>query len=876
MLSYSFIAALSLSTAFAQTPNRQEWEQMVRDFGQSIMQHVSGEAWETALTGYINKGLYRTSCALGVFDLERSSTETRFAYINMKSRNFLGATRAAHATGGGSSEESAGVSLDKFIEMTPRNGGRFTPLGFHESDSTCNHGGTTLDEFLRRSGRSRADYSSHINEVIEIWGSMGYKIMAGVLLNGKDPLNRNTAAREVMIHEGTQCQRSGPCWQSFGCIVPPLRTQRSLCENVLNKGRTVVYIHKNGFADRYNDYKDWQRAFPTLKQWYSGTTDCLDYGQSAFNNPGAPTNTPPQSLVAGSSRVLNTAEMEARSNLLGRGPEIILGGSPLGTPFSGTDSSDLTPNSTGNNIMLMGVLAVPAAASLINTKQNQVAEGSHEYKMCQSLSNQTLCKSVQSCRQGIVDSGRFGQASQVAANESLKWTAGETEYAAAEMQNHIQDCYAYDCLEQKSEEFVCAGSTVVDSAKLGRTLEKTTYDRRSSCDPGTFQTQDNEACRVALQEYDDFAQAEARLHAELEQQTRVNLTTMAQQYSEDKDKQVNAGDFQRGQLTGFSSTFSQLADFQLAKAAVMTAHYNKFPTFEKMKNDCIKRIVPYQNEGVDTYNYMIKQYDDYIQSMPSTDSITNACDRVISRDSSILIRNNSSREFVARVIDESLVLEKKYRDAANDLSNKSLDVGDLFNKLKDSGVLSDLDARKRELKKCEEDNCFGKMEGRLSENVSYSSDSQFAEAFNYRNRLFQRVRSNEPLKDLASVSPTVLGKFVDSVSFRRKDSNRLEVTVRKEDLNSAEIPGAKYQIPKTGIHDASFIEELPTFYARSRYWRDHYDVLRTPDGTEVIDPISSADSPLFLIISQRYNYHFYELPKLKKVEGKNFFKTIGD
>lgn len=858
------------------TPNRQEWEQMVRDFGQSIMQHVSGEAWETALTGYINKGLARTSCALAVFDLERPSTQPRFAYINMKSRNFLGSTRAAHATGGGGTQESASVSLDKFIQMTPVNGGRFTPLGMHVSDTMCKHGGTTLDSFLAKSGRSRADFSSHINQTIEIFGSMGYKIMAGVLLNGKDSLNQNTAAREVMIHEGTQCHSSGSCWQSFGCIVPPLKTQKSLCDNVLNKGRTVVYIHKDGFADKYNDYKDWQKAFPTLKQWATGSTDCLDHGQTAFSNSAVTTVQPPQSLAAGSSRLLNSAEAEANSALLGRGPELILGGSPLGTPFSGNDSSHLVPDSA-NSVMLMGAIAAPAAMALTDKKQNGVAEGSHEYKMCQSLSNQTLCKSVQSCRNSQVDPGRFGQASQVVAHESQKWTTGEAEYAAGEMQSHIQDCYAYDCMEQKSDDFVCAGSTVIDSAKLGKTLEKTTYDKRSSCDPGTFQTQDTEACRVALQEYDDLAEAEGKLHQELEQQTKINLEVMAQTYKEDKDKQINAGEFQRSQLTGYSSTFSQLADFQLAKAAVMTAHYNKFPTYEKLKKDCYEKITPYQREGVESFNYIVKQYEDYIQPQPLNNPITEACDRVIARDAPILIRNNSAREFVSRVIDESLALEKKYRDAANDLNNKSLDVDSVFNKLKESGVAGDLEARKRELKKCLEENCFGPKEGRLYENNGYNSDVRYAEAFNYRNRLFQSVRNDQPLQNVASVSPVVLGKFVDSVATKRTDNNILVASKKEREADtSSEIPQLKSNSIAAGVHDTDFVEEMPAFYARSRFWRDHYDVLRTPDGTEVIDPISSAEIPLFAIISQRYNYHFYELPKQKTIQGKMFFKTIGD
>ncbi|PJB52967.1 MAG: hypothetical protein CO099_09675, partial [Bdellovibrio sp. CG_4_9_14_3_um_filter_39_7] len=209
---------------------------------------------------------------------------------------------------------------------------------------------------------------------------------------------------------------------------------------------------------------------------------------------------------------------------------------------------------------------------------------------------------------------------------------------------------------------------------------------------------------------------------------------------QEKDKQTIAGDYQKGQLTGYSTTFSQLADFQLAKASVMTAHYNRFPTYEKLKEDCVKKITPYQNEGVDTYQHIVDQWEGFITSSPSRTPITQACDKVIAKDSSILIRNNKSREFVARVIDESLALEKKYRDAAADLSNNSLEVGDIFNKLKSSGVIDDLEARKRELKKCEEDNCFNRNLDDLVANNDYSSDPSFSSAFTYRNRFFQSVK----------------------------------------------------------------------------------------------------------------------------------------
>ena len=856
-------------------PNRQEWEKMVKDFGQSMMQYVSGEAWETALTGYINKNLYSKTCTLGIFDLEQPSSNRRLAFINMKNRNFLGATQAAHGTGGkhtqGAARESANHSLETFIAKSNVSGSYFTPIGFLMTGGACGHGNTSLDAYLRKNDLTRAQMQSSINAYVEVFGTMNYKIVSGTALYGQDGSLNNQSAepRSIMLHEGLQCNASGAaCGQSIGCTVPPLLTQKSLCENVVNKGKVVILNHKSGFAQKFPNYGDWQKAYPTLYQWYSGSVNCLDYQPTAFNNPTPGSHTPPQSF----GRTLTPEEIAANGNVIGRGPEVIVGGSPAGTPFSGSGGSI----GGAGTVLLMGALAVPVAMSLKKEKQSQVAEGSHEYKMCQTLSGQTLCESVKNCREGKVDSSRFGAASQVVAQEAKDWTTGEAEIAGGEMQKHIQECYAHDCMEQKSDEFVCAGTTVVDGAKLGDTLNKTTYDKRSTCDPGTFQTQDSEACRVALQEYDDFAVAEAKLHKDLEKETKINLMGAAEKYMQEKDKQTVAGDYQKGQLTGYSTTFSQLADFQLAKASVMTAHYNRFPTYEKLKEDCVKKITPYQNEGVDTYQHIVDQWEGYITSAPAQTPITEACDKVIAKDSSILIRNNKSREFVARVIDESLSLEKKYRDAASDLSNNSLEVGDIFNKLKSSGVIDDLEARKRELKKCEEDDCFKRNLQELVANNDYSSDPSFSSAFNYRNRFFQSAKDNTSLTSVAGANPQLMGQLVESLSQKRKDNNELKITKPKNETAATEIPELEKKKNANGIYQSDYEEKFPEFYARSRYWRDHYDRLRTPDGTEVIDPISSKDDSLFAVVSQRYSYHFYELPKLQKVEGKKFFKTIGD
>lgn len=854
-------------------PNRQEWEKMVKDFGQTMMQYVSGEAWETALTGYINKNLYSKTCALGIFDLEQSSSAPRLAFINMKNRNFLGSTQAAHGTGGsstqGAARESANHSLETFIAKSNVSGSYFTPIGFLMTGGACGHGNTSLDAYLQKNDLTRAQMQSTINQYLAVFGTMNYKIVSGTALYGQDGSLNNQSAepRSIMLHEGLQCHSSGTvCGQSIGCTVPPLLTQKSLCENVVNKGKVVIYNHKNGFSQKFSEYNNWQKAYPTLYRWYTGSADCTDFQPTAFNNPTPGSHSPPQSFGS----VLSPDQLAANGNIVGRGPEVILGGSPVGTPFSGSGGSI----GGAGTALLLGAIAIPVAASLKKEKQSQVAEGSHEYKMCQTLSNQTLCESVQNCREGKVDSSRFGAASQVVATESRGWTTGEAEIAAGEVQKHVQECYAYDCMEQKSEEFVCAGSTVVDSAKLGDTLTKTTYDKRSTCDPGTFETQDSEACQVSLQEYDDFAIAEAKLHKDLESETKINLLGASQKYMQDADKQTNAGDYQKGQLTSYSTTFSQLADFQLAKASVMTAHYNRFPTYDKLKNDCVKKITPYQTQGVDSYTHIVDQYEGYITSSPSQTPITEACDKVIARDSEILIRNDKSREFVSRVIDESLALEKKYRDAANDLSNNSLEVGDIFNKLKSSGVIDDLEARKRELKKCEEDNCFKRNSNELLANNNYSSDPVFSTAFNYRNRFFQNVKDKKSVTSIASSGPQLMGQMVESLSKKRKDGNELKKSKTVQESKTAEIPKVQDSKKSNGIYNGDYEEEFPKFYARSRYWRDHYDRLRTPDGTEVIDPISSKDYSLFSIVSQRYSYHFYELPKLQKVEGKKFFKTI--
>jgi len=191
-------------------------------------------------------------------------------------------------------------------------------------------------------------------------------------------------------------------------------------------------------------------------------------------------------------------------------------------------------------------------------------------------------------------------------------------------------------------------------------------------------------------------------------------------------------------------------------------------------------------------------------------------------------------------------------------------------------VIDDLEARKRELKKCEEDNCFNRNLDDLVANNDYSSDPSFSSAFTYRNRFFQSVKDNTSLTSVAGTSPQMMGQLVESLSQKRKDNNEFRIAKRSSESTAAEIPKAQKKKEATGVYQGDYEEKFPEFYARSRYWRDHYDRLRTPNGTEVIDPISPKDDSLFAVVSQRYSYHFYELPKLQKVEGKKFFKTIGD
>lgn len=698
---------------------------------------------------------------------------------------------------------------------------------------------------------------------------------------------------QLMFHEGISCHSVGgrnyPCQGgSAGCVVIHPTPMKSFCENVYKKspGADSMYfiLDHQGSSD-YSEAAAKNYAALKEKGVFCSTTPnavslggpSSEGGTSSLSGTGGPNTDPSLS----GNQTFTSCNESSTASYPERVENVREGESPEGhVADTVKEGAEVEPPG--------GTAAIETAAAAAET-MNKNCHLTYATESRTSGSEDSVKKGggkgMLGAMVGIAAVGGIGAYVLMENKKSEEEEKKEKEQAQKNREKEVYECKktvrnpkAFGSQKERCQAMIDAweeeqAKKNAQQSAFREEVQSLPEDEMMSTDSTLTVTNENDSDNTReythslIAHYDESRKYEHEYGQEEKKNTEIYLSSQAQAYSENADKQATATSFQNTGTDRMTQTLDGYQNIYSQRAALLKRDLDLIPTKNSLISNCIANA---SNSGFDktpVFDYLTAPIRPFMATKKLSFDAGKECESYVSRNEDTLLTNKQIYSQAEAAIQDAVNVVTGIQDIKDTLASQKLSGPELSKYLKDHPVLQELGKRQLELEACSEIDCWNHPKTNMKVLLDAYGPSTDAQV-NYHYQELQNARANK--RTIAAYNifdDPKMAPYLERAGFKHL-GRKTVASARSYNFEASKdkkkLEGVKSSLVKeaaTNSSQASNYQQGLTTYKGGQggaIYRDENGILRGKSGKPVSGFASPAHMDIFQLISHRYRQKFYQ------------------
>ncbi len=788
-------------------------------------------------------------------------------------------------------------TMYKGISSTLKSGSKDTskllsaPCAPGGSTLTCSAGQCCLDEGTGRYNAITAAGGDTCSP-ITTWNDVKSILEGGTIGEGSRIkwINYGVlyAASELMFHEGISCHnvggRSYPCQGgSAGCVVIHPTPMKNFCENVYKKAPGAGSMY---FVLDHQGSSDYSQAaaqnYVALKEkgiFCSSTPSAVslggpsnDGGTSSLSATGGPNTDPSLS----GNQTFTSCNESSNASYTERVESVREGESPEGYVADTVGQSD--------------EVAPPGGSAAIETAAAAAETMNKNCHLTYATESRTTGSDIKGGGKGMLGAmigiaavGGIGAYVLMENKKSKEEESKESEEAEKNREKEVYECKkvvrdhkAFGSQKERCQAKIDAWEEeqAVKSAQQSAFREEVQSlpeDEMMSTDSTLTVTNENDSDNTReythslIAHYDESRKYEHEYGQEEKKNTEIFLSSQAQTYSENADKQATASNFQNTGTDRMTQTLDGYQNIYSQRAALLKRDLDLIPTKDSLVSNCTRNASGSGFDKTPVFDYLTAPVRPFINTKKLNFDAAKECESYVARNEGTLLTNKQIYSQANEAIQDAVNVVTGIQDIKDTLASQKLSGPELSKYLADHPVLKELGKRQLELEACSEIDCWNHPKTNTKVLLSAYGPSADAQV-NYHYQELQSARANK--RTIAAYNifdDPKMAPYLQRAGFKHLGGERIargrsfDFKDTKETRQLEEVKSSLVKEAQTNSNQLTHYQQEMTTYkgGRGEVFRDESGVLRGKSGKPITGFASPAHMDIFQLISHRYRQKFF-------------------